>query len=209
MPQPKRMESGVPNIEPVDADAIEDPELKALVADAEAAQVPGGLFVRTLAHAPGYAKAFTRALDMAHKQGSVDHKLKEIIRVQLARTAEDPYFANLRSAQATDAGLTEEIVDAGSGDYDDDSRFSEAEKIALRYADQMFLDSTKIDAAFYDEMKKHFTEAQIMELGSFIALHYGAQVFMRTLQAFPEHDREGEPLTQEESARLYGETAGR
>ena len=50
--------------------------------------------------------------------------------------------------------------------------FSEAEKIALRFADLMYLDASQIDKAFYDEMKKHWSEAQIMELGSFITCHY-------------------------------------
>jgi hypothetical protein len=30
-------------------------------------------------------------------------------------------------------------------------------------------------------MKTHFSEAEIMELGAFIALQYGMQMFMRTL----------------------------
>jgi hypothetical protein len=34
-------------------------------------------------------------------------------------------------------------------------------------------------------MKNYYTEAQIMELGGFIAFHYGMQVFMRTLNAVP------------------------
>jgi hypothetical protein len=38
----------------------------------------------------------------------------------------------------------------------------------------MFLDANQIDSAFYDEMKKHWNEAQIMELGAFIAFR---QVF--------------------------------
>ncbi|MGB9001540.1 MAG: hypothetical protein WCC43_20885, partial [Pseudolabrys sp.] len=52
-----------------------------------------------------------------------------------------------------------------------------------RYADQMFLDATKIDAAFYNELKKHYSEPQIMELGAFIAFHYGMQMFMRSIGA--------------------------
>jgi hypothetical protein len=32
-------------------------------------------------------------------------------------------------------------------------------------------------------MKKHWSEAQIMELGAFIAFHYGMQMFMRSLDA--------------------------
>ena len=40
---------------------------------------------------------------------------------------------------------------------------------AIRYADQMFLD-TKIDAA-YNELKKALLRTAIMELGAFIAFH--------------------------------------
>ena len=57
--------------------------------------------------------------------------------------------------------------------------------MALRYADQMYLDAQKVDRAFYDELKRHWTEPQIMELGGFIAFHYSMQVFMRTLNATP------------------------
>ena len=112
----------------------------------------------------------------------MDHKLKEIIRIQLARTAGDTYFANLRSVKARAEGLDEDTIEAGSGNYADDPRFSEAEKAALRYAERMYRDPTAVDAALYAGLKKHFTEAQIMELGAFIAFHYGMQVFMRTLK---------------------------
>jgi hypothetical protein len=47
----------------------------------------------------------------------------------------------------------------------------------------MFLDANQVDKAFYDEMKKHWSEAQIMELGAFIAFHYGMAMFMRSLGA--------------------------
>ena len=50
-------------------------------------------------------------------------------------------------------------------------------------ADLMFLDANQLDNTFYDEMKKHWSEPQIMELGAFIAFHYGMQMFMRSLDA--------------------------
>ncbi len=42
-----------------------------------------------------------------------------------------------------------------------------------------------VNAKFYADLKCHFTEPQIMELGAFIAFHYGMQAFMRTLRAPP------------------------
>jgi alkylhydroperoxidase family enzyme len=175
----------MPHIEPLRPDEISDPELLALIARGEALGVPDALFPRILARAPAYAKALLRALLVSHAEGNVAHRLKETIRVQLARTAGDAYFAGLRSAQAAKEGLDEDTIAAGSGKFQDDPRFTAAEKWALRYAREMYLNPEKVDAAFYDEGRKHYSEAQIMELGAFIAFHYGMQAFSRTLGAAP------------------------
>lgn len=175
----------MPHIEPLAPDAIRDLELQALIARCETLGVPDALFPRILARVPAYAKALLRALLVSHTEGGVDHRLKEIIRVRLARTAGDPYFAGLRSAQATAGGLDEDTIDAGSGRFEGDPRFTAAEKWALRYAREMYLNPENVNAAFYDEGRMHYTEAQIMELGAFIAFHYGMQAFTRTLGAVP------------------------
>jgi alkylhydroperoxidase family enzyme len=174
------------HIVPLPKEAIVDPELRGLIAEAETLGVPDDLFPRILARAPEQAVPLMRALIMSHAQGNVDHGLKEIMRILLARFANDKYFASLRSAKALAMGLTEQRIDDGCFAYEDDAKgFSAAEKCALRYADLMFLDAGQIDKAFYDEMKKHWSEAQIMELGAFIAFHYGMQMFMRSLGAVP------------------------
>jgi alkylhydroperoxidase family enzyme len=171
----------VTSIEPVRPGEIRDPELQDLIERCERLGVPDSLFPRILSRVPDYAKALLRAMLLSHTEGNVDHQLKEIIRIQLARRAGDPYFAGLRSAKATADGLDEAVISAGCDDYERSPRFNEAEKWALRYADQMYLNPASVDTAFYAGMKHHYSEAQIMELGAFIALHYGMQVFMRTL----------------------------
>ena len=92
--------------------------------------------------------------------------------------------------------------------FENDPQFTEAEKWALRYAFLMYREPKKLNKDFYDEGKKHFSEAQIMELGGMIALHYGMQVFMRTLKAFPMHDPEGNPISQKQSEKTYGSKVG-
>jgi alkylhydroperoxidase family enzyme len=176
----------MPHLEPLKPEAIRDPELLALIERCESLGVPDALFCRILARVPAHAKPLLRALLVSHAEGNVEHRLKEIIRVQLARIAGDPYFAGLRSRRAQQAGLDEEIIEAGSKKNSaDDPRFTPAEKWALRYAREMYLDPERVDAAFYDEGKQYYSEAQIMELGAFIALHYGMQAFARTLGAVP------------------------
>jgi alkylhydroperoxidase family enzyme len=171
-------------IAPLPREAVTDPELRALMEQGEALGVVDDLFACIVTRAPDQAKPTMRALLMSFTQGNVDHRLKEIIRILLARFARDDYFASLRSKKAQAMGLTEKRIDEGCFEYEDETKgFSEAEKIALRFADLMYLDANQIDKSFYDEMKKYWTEAQIMELGSFMVCYYGMAMFMRSLGA--------------------------
>ena len=104
----------MPHIAPLQLDAIADPELRALVDEALALGVPDETFVGIIARVPDHAKALLRAMLMSHAQGSVDHRLKEIIRVMLAGIARDPYFSQLRSRRAIEQGLTEDLIAAVS-----------------------------------------------------------------------------------------------
>ena len=176
------------HINPLPLEAIRDPELLALMERCAALGVPDAACPQVLARVPEYAKALLRALVVSHAEGSVDHKLKEVIRVQLAHTAGDAYFAGLRSRRALDEGLTEETIAAGRRKFETDPRFTEAEKWALAYARELYLNPEKVDAAFYAEGKRHYSEAQIMELGAFIAFHYGMQAFARTLALHERRD---------------------
>src|SRR5215510_8768864 len=122
------------DIKPLPPDEIHDPELLALMERCAALGVPDAMFPRVLARVPEYAKALLRALLVSHAEGAVDHKLKEVIRVQLARTAGDPYFAGLRSRKALNEGLREDTIAAGRGRFGGGPRFAEAEEWALAYA---------------------------------------------------------------------------
>lgn len=118
----------MPHVEPLSPAEIRDPELLELIRRCEVLGVPDTLFPRILARVPAHAKALLRALLVSHTGGNVDHRLKEIIRVRLARIAGDPYFGGLRSAQAMQAGLDEDRIEAGSGKFEEDPRFTAAEK---------------------------------------------------------------------------------
>ena len=168
-------------LQPLELDEITDPELRDLVVRSEELGVPGGEFARILARKPEQAKATLSVMLYNFNEGNIDHRLKEIIRIQLARFIEDGYSASQRSAQAQQMGVSEDEIDAGSDDYEDSEHFTEAEKAALRYAEQMFLDSTKVDAAMYADLKSHYSEPEVMELGAFIALFHAAHMVMRSM----------------------------
>ncbi len=64
----------------------------------------------------------------------------------------------------------------------------------------------KIDAAFYDRLRQHYTEAEIVELGAFIGFNVGYHTFFRTLDFYPMFTPDGRLVDQDESRRIYGDT---
>lgn len=69
-------------------------------------------------------------------------------------------------------GITEELV-AALRDYER-GPFSEREKAALRYADQLYADHHAVDDALWGDLGAHFSEDELLELtwvlAEFIAL---------------------------------------
>ncbi len=68
----------------------------------------------------------------------------------------------------------------------------------------MALNPDKIDAAFYDELRRHFSEEEIVELGAFIGFNIGYHTFFGTLKFYPMFAPDGRLISQEEAARIYG-----
>jgi alkylhydroperoxidase family enzyme len=77
-----------------------------------------------------------------------------------------------RYALGRQQGITEELV-AALARYET-GPFTEREKVALRYADQMYADHHKVDDGLFDQLRAHFTDDEILELswviGEFISL---------------------------------------
>ena len=65
-------------------------------------------------------------------------------------------------------------------DVMDVSRFSEREQLALRWAQAIVWDSDLADDALWERLRGHFSEEQIVELGSFVCLTYGQQRVIKT-----------------------------
>jgi alkylhydroperoxidase family enzyme len=54
--------------------------------------------------------------------------------------------------------------------WQDSKLFSPAERVALEYAERITYTDRQVDGALFAELKKHFTEAQIVELTAAIAM---------------------------------------
>lgn len=101
-------------------------------------------------------------------------------------------------------GLTEELIDEGIENWRGSDKFTGAEKIALEYSELMQFHPEKIDAAFYERLRAHYTDDQIVELGSYIGFNVGYHTFFRTLDFYPMFSPDGRLVSQEESREIYG-----
>ena len=68
----------------------------------------------------------------------------------------------------------------------------------------MALDPDRIDARFYDELRRHYSDEEIVELGAFIGFNIGYHTFFGTLKFYPMFAPDGRLVSQEESARIFG-----
>jgi hypothetical protein len=69
----------------------------------------------------------------------------------------------VRSAAARQLGVTEADLD-DADDNDRSAKLTPAEKLGLRYADQMQRDPAVVTREWYEELHRHYTESQVMEL---------------------------------------------
>ncbi len=100
--------------------------------------------------------------------------------------------------------MTEEQIDDGIANYQTSSRWTAAEKLALRYSELMAIDPAAIGPAFYAELRRHYSDEEIVELGSFIGFNLGYHTFFGTLKFYPMFAPDGRLVNQQESARIYG-----
>jgi AhpD family alkylhydroperoxidase len=116
-----------------------------------------------LDHQPELFAAFNRLYGTLWSEGVVDQPTKEVARLRNARVTGCNICKNLRFAGAREEGLTEDLVDAITDDYER-STLPLRYKLAVRYADVIIDDphglSDDLKAALTDE----FGTDEIVEL---------------------------------------------
>jgi hypothetical protein len=70
----------------------------------------------------------------------------------------------------------------------------------------MLTNPNAVDAAFFDELRKHYSDDEIVELGAFIGFNLGYHTFFGTLKFYPMFSPDGRLVSQDESEKLYGST---
>ncbi len=147
---------------------------------AERQSAPKPAWYLMLAHSPEMAKAYAAYWDATHRGGQVPHKTKELMRILIADLLDCAFCAQQRSTQALDEGLEEQEVQACTMPSIEhpDPRV----RAALHYARALVADAGREECdRVYAELKEHYSEAEIVELGCFAAIAIGGVKLSRSL----------------------------
>jgi AhpD family alkylhydroperoxidase len=106
------------------------------------------------------------------QHGRLPRRLVELVRLRIAFHNQCRSCMAIRYKSAVDAGVTEDLVCSLERPYEAPD-LTAAEKAALAYADRSATDHLAIDDAMFDELRLHFDEPQIVELGMYIAMCIG------------------------------------
>ncbi|MDX6338426.1 MAG: hypothetical protein QOG05_5766 [Streptosporangiaceae bacterium] len=171
----------MPRISYVDPSTVTDPGLAALLEESRTYGTPRIESQAIRAHVPAVLRTFAASWQQVFREGVLDHRIKELARVYVAKSMECGYCAGQRSHIAAAQGATED-------DYDDlidfrrSDRYDDRERAALRWAEAIAWDPGSADDELWAELHKHFSEPELVELGYFIGLTMGQQRFLKTLQ---------------------------
>ena len=105
--------------------------------------------------------------------GNVDQRYKQLVRLKLSLVHGCRTCNKQNVPGALEAGISQEQIDA-MDDYDN-GPFSDSDKAVLKYADQMVLTNMDgdMDEQLYAALSAHFSDADICELGTVMAIIAG------------------------------------
>ena len=148
-----------------------DPELRELSRADTATPLEQGL-TRIFAHSPEVAKGLMAFAGRLKIHRELPERMVELVRLRVAFHNQCRSCMAIRYKDAIEDGLTEDLVCSLEKPMDADN-LSDAEKIAIKYGELMATNHLSADDTIYEELKTHFSEKQIVELGMTIAFFVG------------------------------------
>ncbi|GAY09101.1 carboxymuconolactone decarboxylase family protein [Pseudonocardia sp. N23] len=134
---------------------------------------PQGLgLLRVLAQRPDVTDAFLAFRSAMAATSTLPPRLVELTRLRIAFHNQCRSCMALRTATGAADGVTEALV-CSLEKPDEAPDLTDAEKAALRYADLFATDHLAAGEAVFDDLRLHFAEPEIVELGMQIAVFVG------------------------------------
>jgi alkylhydroperoxidase family enzyme len=171
----------MPRISYYPVEKLEDPELRKILEHAARFGTPRPETQAVRAHAPATLRDFWWQWERTFRNGVCDHAIKELCRVYISKTVECLYCGRQRSVRGREQGLEERDYDELL-EFEGSDRYDERQKAALAYAQAIAWNPDEADDQLWERLHLHFSDEEIVELGYFVAVTFGQQSWVRTLE---------------------------
>lgn len=148
-----------------------DPRLVAAIDPDSRSPLEQGL-TRFFAHCPDQALGLMQFAGSLKRGRTLPERLVELVRLRIAFFNQCRSCMAIRYSDALADGLDEGLVCSLEKPHEADN-LSEADKAAIRFGELMATDHLAIGDAHFAELRRHFSEAQIVELGMTCAFFVG------------------------------------
>jgi uncharacterized peroxidase-related enzyme len=141
-------------------------------------------WARVMAHKPSILKEFFELFKSVMGPGEVEELTKWRIAHQTSVLNKCDYCVDVTEMKLKALGLDEEkISDVLS---DDMTTLSDADKAAVTYAQETTLKASEVDDSVFEELRKYYNDAQIVEMTSVIGFFNYINRFNDALRVLPE-----------------------
>ena len=123
-------------------------------------------------HVPEAQRHLIATKAAAKHGGTLSQRLVELVRIRMAYWTQCRTCMTIRFEEGLEDGLDQTAVCALERP-ESTEHLREDERAAIRYTDMFANDWLAIDDKVFDDLRKHFTESEIVQLGLICALHLG------------------------------------
>ena len=127
---------------------------------------------RIFAHRPSLLIAVLTFYQAMEANSILEPRLVELVRLRIAFHNQCRMCMAHRFSSGVEDGVTEELV-CELATPEEAPNMTERERVAVRYGDLLASNHLAIDDAMFAELKRHFTEPEIVELGAYCAFFVG------------------------------------
>ena len=150
-------------------------------------------FAQAGANSPGVFDWWTNSFyAQLYRSGRVDPRINEIVRMRLSKAHGCALCNRLNTYDSLAIGIDQATIDAIGiwPDEPDAEMLTERELAAIAYADQMIIQNMEghLDPELYEELRRHFDDGQIFELGLVMGILTGVAKFLFVTDMVPREE---------------------
>lgn len=161
-----------------------DPRLRAALKPEDRTEIEQGM-IRFLAHCPDQVLGMMQFAGALKVHRQLPEKLVELVRLRIAFFNQCRSCMAIRYTDALEDGVTEDLVCSLERPQEAEN-LTPAEKAAIKFGEAFATDHLRIDEKMYADLREHFSESEIVELGMTCAFFVGFGRLAATLHMVEE-----------------------